>query len=375
MTVKEMQRQTTMKINWSRRGWVATILFSTMALRDGESLVTESQLNVVLAVARFLLKCQDCTDLCPKAVVLEFFRSIQTSFDKSFWLQAFGTDVIASFLAEFLRYICKAAESSLDFATEIDHELIGESGPERSIPGNTLAVQDDMPFSGLTTFRITFLSKFECSQMLHPNFCFYDVEGHFLSATAQIWASTYNDTLERKMSVVVSYLSECQEKLGNGYLFAFPSELFDRFEAIKPVWAPYYTIHKILAGLPDQYTLAGSSSRDKGDDDAPWVLRHRFKNFLIESESFCLLKVLVGGRFSFPMETMAWQRYDYGQRAYKCVKGQQLTHLEIEWQLVGMKEMVQNVEDCWYMKKVAGLCCCSGKRRPVKCSGCCSRLL
>ncbi|KAM6556211.1 hypothetical protein CsatB_003230 [Cannabis sativa] len=58
------------------------------------------------------------------------------------------------------------------------------------------------------------------------------------------------------MSVVVSYLSECQEKLGNGYLFAFPSELFDRFEAIKPVWAPYYTIHKILAGLPDQYTLA-----------------------------------------------------------------------------------------------------------------------
>uniref|UniRef100_A0A803QEN1 Uncharacterized protein n=1 Tax=Cannabis sativa TaxID=3483 RepID=A0A803QEN1_CANSA len=134
-----------------------------------ESLVTESQLNVVLAVISVLSKCQDCTDLVLNPLVLEFFRYIRTSFDKSFWLQAFGTDVIASFLAEFLRYICKAAESSLDFATEIDHELIGESGlGERSIPGNTVAVQDYMPFSGLTTFRITFLSKFECSQMLHP---------------------------------------------------------------------------------------------------------------------------------------------------------------------------------------------------------------
>lgn len=44
-----------------------------------------------------------------------------------------------------------------------------QSGPdERSIPGNTVAVQADMPFSGLTTFGTAFLSKFECSQMPHP---------------------------------------------------------------------------------------------------------------------------------------------------------------------------------------------------------------
>ncbi|THG16672.1 hypothetical protein TEA_011388 [Camellia sinensis var. sinensis] len=43
------------------------------------------------------------------------------------------------------------------------------NGPdERSIPGNTIAVQADMPFSGLTTFGTSFLSKFECSQMPHP---------------------------------------------------------------------------------------------------------------------------------------------------------------------------------------------------------------
>ncbi|GFP98765.1 hypothetical protein PHJA_002020400 [Phtheirospermum japonicum] len=82
--------------------------------------------------------------------------------------------------------------------------------------------------------------------------------GHYLSASAQMWASTHNDSLKQKMTAVVSALSACQEKIGTGYLSAFPIELFDRLEAIKPVWAPYYTIHKILAGLLDQYTLAGN---------------------------------------------------------------------------------------------------------------------
>ncbi|KAF5822861.1 putative six-hairpin glycosidase superfamily, beta-L-arabinofuranosidase, GH127 [Helianthus annuus] len=83
--------------------------------------------------------------------------------------------------------------------------------------------------------------------------------GHYLSATAQMWASTGNDALKQKMTSVVSILGECQERLSNGYLSAFPSEFFDRFEAIQPVWAPYYTIHKIMAGLVDQYVLAGNN--------------------------------------------------------------------------------------------------------------------
>ncbi|KAL6563963.1 hypothetical protein OROHE_005203 [Orobanche hederae] len=82
--------------------------------------------------------------------------------------------------------------------------------------------------------------------------------GHYLSASAQMWASTHNDSLKGKMSALVSALSACQEKIGTGYLSAFPAKLFHCLEALKPVWAPYYTIHKILAGLLDQYTLAGN---------------------------------------------------------------------------------------------------------------------
>lgn len=82
--------------------------------------------------------------------------------------------------------------------------------------------------------------------------------GHYMSASAQMWASTHNDSLREKMFAVVSALSSCQDKMGSGYLSAFPSELFDRFEAIKPVWAPYYTIHKIMAGLLDQHLYASN---------------------------------------------------------------------------------------------------------------------
>ncbi|KAJ0817469.1 putative six-hairpin glycosidase superfamily, beta-L-arabinofuranosidase, GH127 [Helianthus annuus] len=82
--------------------------------------------------------------------------------------------------------------------------------------------------------------------------------GHYLSATALMWASTGHEALKEKMTQLVSALGDCQEKMKTGYLSAFPTEFFDRVEASKTVWAPYYTIHKIMAGLLDQYAFAGN---------------------------------------------------------------------------------------------------------------------
>ncbi|CAI5988612.1 unnamed protein product [Closterium sp. NIES-65] len=82
--------------------------------------------------------------------------------------------------------------------------------------------------------------------------------GHYLSASALAWASTGNTTLKARMEYLVGELDTCQQRIGSGYLSAFPEEFFDRVEAIKPVWAPYYTVHKIMAGLLDQYQLGGS---------------------------------------------------------------------------------------------------------------------
>ena len=69
--------------------------------------------------------------------------------------------------------------------------------------------------------------------------------GHYLSATALMWVTTRNVALREKMTYLVNSLKECQKSIGTGYLSAFPSEFFDRFEAVQPVWAPYYTIHKV----------------------------------------------------------------------------------------------------------------------------------
>ena len=70
-----------------------------------------------------------------------------------------------------------------------------------------------------------------------------------------MWASTHDGNLNKKMSALVAGLSACQEKIGTGYLSAFPSEFFDRFEAVKPVWAPYYTIHTVDSVVAFDYAI------------------------------------------------------------------------------------------------------------------------
>ncbi|KAL2316714.1 hypothetical protein Fmac_030590 [Flemingia macrophylla] len=78
-----------------------------------------------------------------------------------------------------------------------DRFVVVMSGPdERTVPGNTVAVQADMPFSGLTTFGTAFLSKFACSQMPHPlleHITFIDTPG-VLSGEKQRTQRAYDFT-------------------------------------------------------------------------------------------------------------------------------------------------------------------------------------
>ena len=96
--------------------------------------------------------------------------------------------------------------------------------------------------------------------------------GHYLSACANLYASAGDNEAKTKADYMVAELAKVQEKLGGGYLSAFPMEMFDRLDALagkprtgppapgEPVlpWAPFYTIHKIFAGMLDMYTLAGN---------------------------------------------------------------------------------------------------------------------
>ncbi|XP_042489631.1 EH domain-containing protein 1-like isoform X2 [Macadamia integrifolia] len=99
----------------------------------------------------------------------------------------------------FIKHLLKSSYPGAHIGPEptTDRFVVVMSGPdERSIPGNTVAVQADMPFSGLTTFGTTFLSKFQCSQMPHPlldHITFVDTPG-VLSGEKQRTQRSYDFT-------------------------------------------------------------------------------------------------------------------------------------------------------------------------------------
>ena len=83
--------------------------------------------------------------------------------------------------------------------------------------------------------------------------------GHYLSAVALMYSSTGDEDLKKKGDGLVAELGQCQTANRNGYLSAFPDEFFDRVRERVRVWAPFYTIHKIMAGLLDMYLHTGNT--------------------------------------------------------------------------------------------------------------------
>jgi uncharacterized protein len=101
--------------------------------------------------------------------------------------------------------------------------------------------------------------------------------GHLLSALALTYANTGNDVALTRGRYLVSQLAALQALAPRagfhpGYLSAFPEVYFDWLEEGKPIWSPYYMIHKYLAGLIDQYQLSGDDQAiDVATKLADWV--------------------------------------------------------------------------------------------------------
>jgi len=101
--------------------------------------------------------------------------------------------------------------------------------------------------------------------------------GHYMSALSLMYASTGNKALKARADLIVAELAKVQKAMPSqgyhpGYLSAFPESFFDRVDARQPVWAPYYTIHKIMAGLLDVYLHCGNiQALDVLKNMADWV--------------------------------------------------------------------------------------------------------
>jgi DUF1680 family protein len=120
--------------------------------------------------------------------------------------------------------------------------------------------------------------------------------GHYLSASAQMYAATGDEDVKKKADELVAQLAICQKANKNGYLSAFPIEEFDRLRNGQPVWAPFYTIHKIMAGHFDMYRHTGNEQAlDTLEKMAGWVGQWVFP--LSDDQMARILEVEQGGMF------------------------------------------------------------------------------
>src|SRR6185436_7923869 len=84
--------------------------------------------------------------------------------------------------------------------------------------------------------------------------------GHYLGAAACMYRSTGDTRFAERVDYIVAELAECQARTG-GWLTAFPdgvAPLSDSLAGKEFAGVPWYTTHKVLAGLRDAYLHRGS---------------------------------------------------------------------------------------------------------------------
>jgi DUF1680 family protein len=132
----------------------------------------------------------------------------------------------------------------------------------------------DGPFLRAQSVNARYLESLNCDRLLHnyrksaglvpkaPVYGGWDAEGlcpghtlgHYLSACSMLWASTKRESLRRRIDYVVSELQACQEAKPGGLVCGFPdgdTQLRHCLEGRPVVGVPWYTLHKLMAGLRD----------------------------------------------------------------------------------------------------------------------------
>ena len=111
---------------------------------------------------------------------------------------------------------------------------------------NTAGVFSDKEGGYMTMRHLAGWESMDCDLRGH-------ITGHLLSAMAYL-------QMREKADSLIQGLAEVQRQYGTGYLSAFGEGLIDRNIQGKSVWAPFYTLHKILQGLLDQYVMCGNET-------------------------------------------------------------------------------------------------------------------
>ena len=87
--------------------------------------------------------------------------------------------------------------------------------------------------------------------------------GHYLTAVSLMFASSGDARMKERADYIVEELQACQKATPSGLVCAFPdgSTQLDNAVAGRPfVGVPWYTMHKIFAGLRDAHVLTKSAA-------------------------------------------------------------------------------------------------------------------
>lgn len=99
------------------------------------------------------------------------------------------------------------------------------------------------------------------------------IVGHLLSTYALLYASTGEDIFRLKGDSIIQGLRQCQQVIGTGYISAFPQEFIYRNLRGEEVWAPWYTLHKLMKGVRDQVHLChNDTAQSILNDFTQWAL-------------------------------------------------------------------------------------------------------
>jgi len=94
--------------------------------------------------------------------------------------------------------------------------------------------------------------------------------GHYLSACSMAYASTGDEKYLQRVNYIVNELALCQAARKTGYIGAIPREdslwmevaagkIRSRGFDLNGAWSPWYTVHKVMAGLFDAYRYCGNA--------------------------------------------------------------------------------------------------------------------
>ena len=185
------------------------------------------------------------------SLVLLYMTLAGCFFHKEGYIKTYGNEVVSFRVLPFALTDVKLLDGPFLHATELDVKTLLNYEPDRLL-------SSFYSEAGLKSKADHYMGWENESLAGHSL-------GHYLSACSMMYQTTGNKLFLDRVNYIVGELKIIQSANGNGYIGAFPKgkKIFEEEVAkgnirssgfnLNGIWSPFYTEHKIMAGLRDSY--------------------------------------------------------------------------------------------------------------------------